>query len=326
MKVCIKNLKTEITKDQLEVISSFVKFLQSQAPLSSDIQVVLTNDRETTGTTGVRMPGSKIYVLTKGRMLVDILRTLSHEWVHEFQYQKLGLDDNAKIKNIGGPEENMCNILSGIFIKKFDKQNPDYKEKLYEQKVINELSTNSSGVKDVLNFLTDRPEILKKLGFRDLKSLQYFIDGASIEDFDELRDEIDNILDGKKEYINDEMDEIERAVQDLSRDGDLETTVQDMVDAFVNGKEIQITDDIWKKLENTESNEVKKGEMKKVVEIAKKYNKTSPHILKKSLLKDDYNRPLIVKFGDRYHLVAGNTRLCTAAAMGMKPQVLIGEI
>lgn len=326
MKACIKNASKEIDEKQIEVISSFIKFLQSQVPLSSDIKIVLTDNQKTTGTTGIRMPGSKIYVLTKGRMLVDILRTLSHEWVHEFQYQKLGLDDNAKIQNIGGPEENMCNILSGIFIKKFDKQNPDYKKTIYEQKLITELSPKSSGVKDVLDFLNDKPEILKKLGFRDSESLQYFIDGASIEDFDELRDDIDKILDDKKKYLDDEMDEIERAVQDLSRDGVLETNVRDVVDAFINGKEIQITDGIWKKLENTESNEVKKGEMKKVIEIAKKYNKTSPLILKKSLLKDDYDRPLILKFGDRYHLVAGNTRLSTAAALGMKPQVLIGEI
>lgn len=326
MKACIKNASKEIDEKQIEVISSFIKFLQSQVPLSSDIKIVLTDNQKTTGTTGIRMPGGKIYVLTKGRMLVDILRTLSHEWVHEFQYQKLGLDDNAKIQNIGGPEENMCNILSGIFIKKFDKQNPDYKETIYEQKLITELSPKSSGVKDVLDFLNDKPEILKKLGFRDSESLKYFIDGASIEDFDELRDDIDKILDDKKKYLDDEMDEIERAVQDLSRDGVLETNVRDVVDAFINGKEIQITDGIWKKLENTESNEVKKGEMKKVIEIAKKYNKTSPLILKKSLLKDDYDRPLILKFGDRYHLVAGNTRLSTAAALGMKPQVLIGEI
>jgi hypothetical protein len=33
-----------------------------------------------------------------------------------------------------------------------------------------------------------------------------------------------------------------------------------------------------------------------------------------------------LKFGDRYHLVAGNTRLSTAAALGMTPKVLIGEI
>ena len=315
-----------MTKEQLEVISSFVKFLQSQVPLSSDIQVVLTNNKKKTGTTGIIMPGSKISVLTKGRMLVDILRTLSHEWVHEFQYQKLGLDDNAKIQDIGGPEENMCNILSGIFIKKFDKQNPDYKETIYEQKLITELSPKSSGVKDVLDFLGERPETLKKLGFRDLDSLKYFLDGASIEDFDELRDDIEKILNKKNEDIQDEIDEVQRAVQELSRDGLLETTVEDMVNAFKNGKETQITDDIWRKLENTESNEVKKGEMKKVIEIAKKYDKTSPLILKKSLLKDDYKRPLILKFGDRYHLVAGNTRLCTAAALGMKPQVIIGEI
>ena len=326
MKVCIKNSKTEITEEQLEVISSFVKFLQSQVPLSSDIQVVLTNNQKTTGTTGIRMPGSKIYVLTKGRMLVDILRTLSHEWVHEFQHQKLGLDDNAKIQNIGGPEENMCNILSGIFIKKFDKQNPDYKTTIYEQKILNELSPNSSGVSDVLSLLSKKPELVKQLGFRSLDSVQYFIDGASYDDFDELRDDIEKFLKEKEQYFEKEMDEIQRAVQELSRDEGLDISVKDVVESFRNSNEVTLTDDIWSKLENTESNQVKKGEMKKVVEIAKKYDKTSPYILKKSLLKDDYERPLILKFGDRYHLVAGNTRLCTAAAMGMKPQVLIAEI
>lgn len=326
MKACIKNASKQIDEKQIEVISSFIKFLQSQVPLSSDIKIVLTDNQKTTGTTGLRMPGSKIYVLTKGRMLVDILRTLSHEWVHEFQYQKLGLDDNAKIQNIGGPEENMCNILSGIFIKKFDKQNPDYKETIYEQRLITELSPKSNGVKEVLDFLNNRPEILKKLGFKSLKSVEYFIEGAGIEDFDELRDDIDRILNEKNDDIQSEIDEIQRATQELSRDGHLETTVADMVNAFINGKEIQITDDIWGKLENTESNEVKKGDMKKVIEIAKKYDKTSPMVLKKSLLNGDYKRPLILKFGDRYHLVAGNTRLSTAAALGMKPQVLIGEI
>ncbi len=326
MKVCIKNSKTEITEEQLEVISSFVKFLQSQVPLSSDIQVVLTNNQKTTGTTGIRMPGSKIYVLTKGRMLVDILRTLSHEWVHEFQHQKLGLDDNAKIQNIGGPEENMCNILSGIFIKKFDKQNPDYKTTIYEQKILNELSPNSSGVSDVLSLLSKKPELVKQLGFRSLDAVQYFIDGASYDDFDELRDDIEKFLKEKEQYFEKEMDEIQRAVQELSRDEGLDISVKDVVESFRNSNEVTLTDDIWSKLENTESNQVKKGEMKKVVEIAKKYDKTSPYILKKSLLKDDYERPLILKFGERYHLVAGNTRLCTAAAMGMKPQVLIAEI
>jgi hypothetical protein len=41
------------------------------------------------------------------------------------------LKDNQKIQDIGGPEENMANILSGIFIKKFEKQYPNHSKLLY---------------------------------------------------------------------------------------------------------------------------------------------------------------------------------------------------
>jgi hypothetical protein len=325
MKVCIKKNKSEISDEQLEVISAFVKFLQSQIPLSSDIQINFTDNQKETGATGVRMPGSNISVLSKGRMLVDILRILSHEWVHEFQYQKLGLADNAKIQNIGGPEENMSNILSGIFIKKFDKQNPDFKDKLYES-LITELSPKSTGVEEVMSMFKKKPELIKHLGFRNMDAVKYFIEAADYDDFEELRDDIEKFLEMRNNYFEKEMDEIQRAVQELSRDEGLDISVADVVEALRNSREVKLTDDIWSKLENTESNQIKKGEMKKVVEIAKKYDKTSPYVLKKALVKDEYERPIILKFGDRYHLVAGNTRLSTAAAIGMKPQVIIAEI
>ena len=122
------------------------------------------------------------------------------------------------------------------------------------------------------------------------------------------------------------MDEIERVVQDLNRDENIDVSVADVYRAFDSAKEMKLPDEIWNKLENTESNEIKKGEMKKVMALAKKYNKQDPRELRDALRSGDYKRPLILKFGDRYHLVAGNTRLCTAAAMGIKPQVLIGEI
>jgi hypothetical protein len=325
MKVCIKKNNSEISDEQLEVISAFVKFLQSQIPLSSDIQINFTDNQKETGTTGVRMPGSNISVLSKGRMLVDILRTLSHEWVHEFQYQKLGLADNAKIQNIGGPEENMSNVLSGIFIKKFDKQNPNFKDKLYES-LITELSPKSTGVEEVMTIFKKKPELIKHLGFRNMAAVKYFIEAADYDDFEELRDDIEKFLEMRNNYFEKEMDEIQRAVQELSRDEGLDISVADVVEALRNSREVKLTDDIWSKLENTESNQIKKGEMKKVIEIAKKYDKTSPYVLKKALLRDEYERPLILKFGDRYHLVAGNTRLSTAAAIGMKPQVIIAEI
>ena len=268
MKVCIKSQKSEVNQGQLEVISSFIKFLQSQLPLSSEVEVNLTSDRDTTVTTGVRMPGSKMYILAKGRMLIDILRTISHEWVHEYQYQKMGLDDKQKIQDIGGPEENMSNVLSGIFIKKFDKQNPDFKERLYEGK--------EKGKKDFLD--------------------------------------------------DDDMEEIERTVEDLSRNYGVDTSVEDVVEAFRNGVETEIPIMVWAKLENTHSNLIKMGEMDKVKKIAREFNKTNPMKLAKSLKSGVYDRPLILKFGDTYYLVAGNTRLSTAAALGMRPIVIIGEI
>jgi hypothetical protein len=130
----------------------------------------------------------------------------------------------------------------------------------------------------------------------------------------------------KKEYFQDEMDEIERAAQDLSRDDKYETSVKEILNVFKKSKETKLDDKIWKKLENTESNEIEKGDMSKVVKLAKKYHKSSPLKLKDAIMSGDYRPPLILKFGNRYHLVAGNTRLCTAAAMGVTPKVIIGEL
>jgi hypothetical protein len=330
MKVCFKKSTKFFTEEQIDAIKNFVKMLQNEISLNKDIDISFeSNNKELPMTTGVRLPKHHIHVLAKDRLLVDVLRTIGHEWSHEYQHQKLGLKDTDKIQDIGGPEENMANALSGMFVKKFAKQFPNFKEIMYDnmnESIINEISPKSNGVNDFLEFMKNNPNYMVQIGFKNYQWLEDYISSASYDEFMELQDELETILKKKDEYINDEMDEIERAVQDLSRDGDLETTVQDVVDAFTKAKEVIIPQDVWDKLENTESNKIKKGQFKKVEAIAKQYNKTSPSELKKSLSKGEYNPPLILKFGDNYHLVAGNTRLCTAAAMGMKPRVIIGEI
>ena len=330
MKVCLKKSGEFPKEEEVSVIKKFLQFLQSQVPLNKKIQITFTDAREVPMTTGVRMPGNEIFVLAKGRLLIDILRTVSHEWVHEFQSQKMGVKDNVKIQDIGGPEENMCNILSGVFIKKFEKKYPEFNKVTYgesvNEEILYEISPKSSGVGNFLEFMKNNPNYMVQIGFKNYQWLEDYIESASYDEFVELLDELETILKQKDKYIGDEMDEIERAVQDLSRDGSFEITVQDVVRAFTKAKEIVIPKDVWLKLENTESNQIKKGEMKKVIAIAKQYNKTSPLELKKALVKDEYNPPLILKFGDRYHLVAGNTRLCTAAALGMRPRVIIAEV
>lgn len=132
MKVCFKDITKHINKDAVQVVKEFVRLLQSELPLKEDVYITFTGGRDIPMTTGVRMPGHQIFVLAGGRMLIDILRTLAHEWVHEFQHQKMGLKDTDKIQNIGGPEENMANTLSGIFVKKFDKQFPQHSKYIYE--------------------------------------------------------------------------------------------------------------------------------------------------------------------------------------------------
>lgn len=192
--------------------------------------------------------------------------------------------------------------------------------------LIYELAPHSSGVQEFITLVKDKPELLKHLHFRNMNDLLEYIDNADYEDFTELRDEVNHFIERRQKYFKSEMDEFERAAQDLSRDGSLDVSVDQLLDAFEKAKEVKIPKDVWMKLENTESNEIQKGEMKKVIALAKQYNKQHPKELKQALLSGDYRRPLILKFGDRYHLVAGNTRLCTAAALGIQPQVLIGEI
>lgn len=194
------------------------------------------------------------------------------------------------------------------------------------QKLISELSTNSSGVVEFIDFVEGYPEILNHLKFSTMQDLKDYISDASVVEFDELRDEVNHFVKRRKNYIQSEIDELERASQDLSRSENIDVSVSQLMDLFQQAREVVIPDNILNKLENTECNQIKKGEMKKVLALAKKYNKQDPRELKSALLKGDYRRPLILKFGNRFHLVAGNTRLCTAAAIGIKPKVLIADI
>jgi len=135
MKACFKNINKFTIPEQIEAVQEFTKFLQSNLPLNQDVHITFLPKRTEEMTTGVRMPEHQIYILAGQRLLVDIMRTLSHEWVHEYQHQKMGLKDTDKIQNIGGPEENMANVLSGIFLKKFNRDYPQYNKIIFGEEI-----------------------------------------------------------------------------------------------------------------------------------------------------------------------------------------------
>lgn len=131
MEVKILNAKNSFNPEEINYLKKFLILLQDNMNLTKDIKIVFLDKKTNQMTTGVRKKNSEINVLSKGRLFIDILRTVAHEWVHEFQHQKLGLIDTSKVKDIGGPEENMANVLAGIMTKKFEKKYPKSKKVLY---------------------------------------------------------------------------------------------------------------------------------------------------------------------------------------------------
>jgi hypothetical protein len=129
-----------------------------------------------------------------------------------------------------------------------------------------------------------------------------------------------------KPDIEGEIEEFQRTSRDLRRREKINISVEELVRSFDDLKEQTLVNNVWLKLENTESNKIEKNDWVSVIKIARRYKKTNPKKLKRDIENNDYERPLILKMGDRFILIAGNTRLCTAAAMGVNPKVFIGEI
>lgn len=128
MKIELKYDKKTVTNDKLDIVKSFIEFLNNELPLKEDVVIILKNESDEGMTTGSNNYGT-IKVLHKNRMLIDVLRTLAHEWVHEHQYQY----HRKKTKqDIGGPDEDEANSESGKLLKMFNKKNPDKEKEIYE--------------------------------------------------------------------------------------------------------------------------------------------------------------------------------------------------
>ena len=130
MKVKLK-LNSNIEKEKLNIVLKFMKYLNSEYQLNKDITVELTDIKDDKMTTGVRRKNGFIKILCKERMLVDILRTVGHEWIHEYQHQKGGASETKKYPEIGGWAEDEANSLSGSLLKKFSKEHKEWEDILY---------------------------------------------------------------------------------------------------------------------------------------------------------------------------------------------------
>jgi hypothetical protein len=130
MKVRLIKSDKSLRKADYTLIKDFIKFLYKEIPLENDVIICCLPERVTNMTTGSSIPKHNIInVLTNNRLNRDILRTIAHEWVHEYQINSL----NREIgKQIGGRNEDEANARSGALVKKFEFQFPQKNKVLYE--------------------------------------------------------------------------------------------------------------------------------------------------------------------------------------------------
>ena len=127
MKVTIIHKKSGIKKDEVKVYNQFIKYLQKEFPLKNNLTITFLGERVGKMTTGSRLPHD-IRILCKNRMNRDVLRTLAHEWVHEYQ---MDVEKRDMGPDIGGEIEDEANSESGAMMKKFERDFPDSESILY---------------------------------------------------------------------------------------------------------------------------------------------------------------------------------------------------
>jgi hypothetical protein len=128
IRITYKN--SDLSKEQQQVINHFVEFLYDKMPVKNIKDVIFVGNKDNGMTTGsYTIETGLIKVLAKGRMLIDVLRTLSHEWIHAAQHDFLGWE---KGPDIGGRNEDGCNTYSGVLMKLYQKHFPNNNETIYE--------------------------------------------------------------------------------------------------------------------------------------------------------------------------------------------------
>ena len=112
-----------------------------------------------------------------------------------------------------------------------------------------------------------------------------------------------------------ENEEIERTADDLGLPYDT------VYNSLASGKEVTLTDEMWSRLENTDSYDIDSEE--EAIKLAQYYGKDYQSIISAEKLPP----ALILQYSpDKYYLIGGNTRLMFARAKGINPQVILGTI
>jgi hypothetical protein len=112
-----------LNDDKKDKLNRFVKFVKDQLELDTVPVISIQNHRKNLKTTAnydYTKDEKIIKVCSKGRALVDVMRSIAHEMVHHKQFE----DGRLKVQppDIGGEIEDEANAKAGQYIKMFAKE------------------------------------------------------------------------------------------------------------------------------------------------------------------------------------------------------------
>jgi hypothetical protein len=115
-----------LNDDNKEKLDSFVKFVKEQLEIKDVPTIKIQNNRDglkTTANYDYTKENKIIKVSSKGRALVDVMRSIAHEMVHHKQFED-GRLDGPQPPDIGGEIEDEANAKAGQYIKMYAKIDP----------------------------------------------------------------------------------------------------------------------------------------------------------------------------------------------------------
>lgn len=111
----------DMPEDKLSIIKDFICFVRQKLAIQQRVYVSLRNGRDNTiRTTAAYSPmEDKNSIRCNGRALIDILRSIAHEMVHNKQREAGKFKVGQEVQNIGGKIEDQANAVAGVLIKDF---------------------------------------------------------------------------------------------------------------------------------------------------------------------------------------------------------------
>ena len=115
-----------LNDDNKKKLDGFVKFVKEQLDIKTVPTIKIQNNRDglkTTANYDYTKENKIIKVCSKGRALVDVMRSVAHEMVHHKQFEQ-GRLDGPQPPDIGGEIEDEANAKAGQYIKMYAKIDP----------------------------------------------------------------------------------------------------------------------------------------------------------------------------------------------------------